>query len=280
MSRRVARIVLEAPVVSFRYPHFLIGRQPTFDMPPPSTVFGHVASALGEWPTAPFEFAYHFRSVSRGSDLEHQHIISPYTGRGSVFTEKDPHWAPPPDAPTKGKKTKKPPEAPPIGTSVQSTVQPHLRDFLFGITWTLYLDPPELADAFRSPVFPVVLGRSQDLACIARVDTVELTTVPAVYFERTILPISFRQRLAWGTTALMPSFISQPPQRNAEFAPYIVLHDRVYAGDVSLKTNRKILSGPGLDPLTLWCDPDSPVDHTMHRGVWFHRAHPDGGSHV
>ena len=44
---RVLRVLIEAPVTSFRYPHFLIGRQITYDMPPPSTIYGHVMSAVG-----------------------------------------------------------------------------------------------------------------------------------------------------------------------------------------------------------------------------------------
>src|SRR5437016_4523382 len=73
---KVARITIEAPVASFRYPHFLVGRQPSYDMPPPSTIYGHIASAMGELPDpSKIRFGYHFTSVSRTSDLEHQHII-------------------------------------------------------------------------------------------------------------------------------------------------------------------------------------------------------------
>ena len=103
------RVVVEAPATSFRYPYFLVGRQVTYDMPPPSTIYGHVASALGELPDpASFEFGYDFQSLGRCSDLEHQHII---TAGGKAF-ELD------------GVKH-------PIST--QATVQPHLRDFLSGL---------------------------------------------------------------------------------------------------------------------------------------------------
>jgi CRISPR-associated protein Cas5t len=59
---KAAKIVIEGPVASFRYPHFLIGRQISFDMPPPSTIYGHIASAVGEWlDAAGIKFAYNFR---------------------------------------------------------------------------------------------------------------------------------------------------------------------------------------------------------------------------
>src|SRR5215469_12194740 len=75
---RVLRVVLEAPVCSFRYPHFLVGRQVSFDMPPPATIYGHIASVLGDY-TDPssFRFAYRFTTLGKADDLEHQHIITP-----------------------------------------------------------------------------------------------------------------------------------------------------------------------------------------------------------
>lgn len=277
-SRRVARVTVEAPVVSFRYPHFLIGRQPSFDMPPPSTVYGHIASALGEWPSFPVEFAYHFHSRSRGSDLEHQHIINRTSGKfpGDI---PDPLWRPP-ERP-KGKKfTKKELQPRLLEKTTEAVVQPHLRDFLFGITWTLYLDPPELAEAFRSPVFPVVLGRSQDLACVVSVEMVTLDAAPVGYFERTLLPIELRQRTAWGVTALMPRYIGPPPEREPDFRPYIVLHDRIYFGTAGEGTRRRLLKVEGAEEGRYWADPATDLDRGGHRALWFHRIEPSGGDHA
>src|SRR2546425_5315575 len=74
---RVTRVVVEAPVTSFRHPFFVTGRQLTFDFPPPSTILGHCASALGKWPDpATFFFGLHFTSRARAGDLEHQHITA------------------------------------------------------------------------------------------------------------------------------------------------------------------------------------------------------------
>jgi CRISPR-associated protein Cas5t len=245
---RVARVQVEAPVTSFRYPHFLIARQASFDMPPPSTIYGHVASALGELPPpAAFRFAYNFTFVARASDLEHQHVI---TAGGRSFDAA-------------GRKRR---------TSVRARVQPHLRDFLFRPRLTLYLDPPDLAAAFRRPAFCVVLGRSQDLAEIVRVDEIELEQRTGAYLENTLLPFSFRASVGFGVTMLMPRYIEPPPERRAHFERYIVLHDRVFGGTVTSAEAlgpRRILMRDGTDPVW-WVDTSTPEYHGVYRGVVFH----------
>jgi CRISPR-associated protein Cas5t len=263
-------VTIEAPVASFRYPHFLIGRQPTFEVPPPSTIVGHIASALGEWPTTPFQFAYAFQSRGRASDLEHQHIISRTSGKlpGDVV---DPHWRPP--EPKAGKKLSKKEQAPRLlEKTTEAVVQPHLRDFLFDVRLELYLDPPELAQAFRSPVFTVVLGRSQDLASIQRVEFVDLQASVKGYMERTILPSEFRRRLPWGVTTLMPRYVGPAPERRATFSPYIVLRDRIYIG-YDHGVNKQMLQIAGEQDLW-WMDPHTADDRGGRRLLWFHSIDP------
>jgi CRISPR-associated protein Cas5t len=271
-QKRVVKVTVEAPVVSFRYPHFLIGRQPTFDMPPPSTIFGHVASALGAWPTQPLRFAYAFRKRSRGHDLEHQHIISRTTGKfpGDVV---DPLWRPP--EPAQGKKlTKKQLQPRLLQKTTEATVQPHSRDFLFDVTLELYLDPPELAEAFRSPVFTVVLGRSQDLASVRRVEIVDLPRADAGYVEQTILPGRLRRQLPWGVTTLMPRYIGPPPERQPTFEPYIVLQDRIYVGTAGASSARRFLKIDGEESLEWFVDSSTPEDSGGRRLLWFHTLDP------
>lgn len=241
---RVGRVVVEAPVASFRYPHFLIGRQASFNMPPPSTIYGLLCSAAGEWlDIADLKFAYRFQFRARGNDLEHQHIIAPGKGKFEVDGLK-------------------------YQTNVRGTIQPYWRDFLFDCRLTLYLDPPELAEYLRKPVFAISLGRSQDLARIVNVEMTELKLERAAYFENTLLPFSMRTQTGLGYTVLMPRYISPPPLREPEFERYIVLHDRLYAGEVD--------SGlPCLmryqDQLPEWLvDPDTKPVHGVNQGVIFH----------
>ncbi len=236
-------------MTSFRFPHFLIARQISFDMPPPSTIYGHVASAVGELlPPESFQFAYTFEFQGRASDLEHQHVISP-GGTRQNFNSGDNKYP----------------------VSVEAVVQPHLRDFLFKPRLTLYLDPPELLDAFRSPVFCVVLGRSQDLATIVSAELVELEEASGAYVENTILPFSLRTAVRFGMTVLMPRYIEPPPERRPHFDRYVVLRDRLFAGTIQDGDRvgmRRLIERQGVHQRWL-VDKSAPCYHGVHRGLVF-----------
>ena len=245
----VLRVTVEAPVTSFRYPHFLVGRQISYDMPPPSTIYGHIASALGELPNpADFQFGYDFRFAGRSSDLEHQHIIN---AGGQAFA-------------LNGKK---------YPTSVQATVQPHLRDFLFRPKLVLYVNRCDWAGAFLAPVFCVILGRSQDLASVTKVEEVELEQRSGAYFEHTLLPFSYRPYVPLGTTVMMPKMIGPPPERRAQFDRYITLQrERLFGGAYAhppgvAPARRMLLKS---EEQLWWVDPDSPADREVKRAVVFH----------
>ncbi len=135
---RVAKTIIHADVASFRHPFFVTGRQPTSDIPPPSTIHGHCASALGHWPDlSTFFFGLHFSYRSRGQDLEHQHISQPLSPRTTLHI------------PTLQGEAR---------ATTELTIQPVARDFLFDVHMTLYL-PIDIGIAFKSPMYSVVLGR-------------------------------------------------------------------------------------------------------------------------
>lgn len=245
---RVLRIELEAPVCSFRYPHFLVGRQLSFDMPPPATIYGHVASALGDYPDpSSFRFAYTFTALGKADDLENQHIITPGGRPFAIDRVAYP-------------------------SSTNATIQPTRRQFLFSCRMTLYIDAPQLQNAFRYPKFAVVLGRSQDLAAYSRIEQAELITSDRGYYEHTLLPADFRRRVGRGTTVLMPRHVGAPPMRSATFGRYIVLRERIYDGPDSTETlgSRQMLRFAGETYETL-IDPDTPEWHGSHRALFFHK---------
>ena len=135
-------IRVTAPVVSFRNPLYS-GVQVGLPCPPPSTVGGFLASAAGGWQRMPpgTRFAMTFTARGSGTDLETYH---PLDARG---TASDP--------------------------------TPKDREFLADVTLTIWLiDDLDLWEtALRRPVWPLRLGRSQDLAA-ARTRTVELDAGP------------------------------------------------------------------------------------------------------
>lgn len=164
----VLRVQIEGVVTSFRYPHFVQGVQPTFDFPPPATLFGHVCSALGtQLPRDSFRVGLHFTYVSRFRDYEHTHMV------GRVVK-----------------------------------LSPFERELLFQPRLTLYLDRPDWIDAFRRPRYVVTLGRSQDLMTYRDVRVLRLEAAAASYVEQTLLPQPFVGLLDSYTVLHLPQWIT------------------------------------------------------------------------
>lgn len=247
---RVARVEVHAPVTSFRHPFFVTGRQPTSLMPPPSTVMGHCASALGAWPDPKtFFFGIHFTFRSRAQDLEHQHITQALGAKAKTLVEIP-----------SGR----------VRATTGITVQPVIRDFLFDVRMTLYL-PLDLVPAFRAPVHTVVLGRSQDLAEVVSVDEVLLERPVRARIEHTLLPIALRPSVHFGSTVLLTRYVSPPPERHASFAQYIALHEPVdYAEDAD--PSRAFMRVDGQAMEDFWCDGGVVDEEGFARGVWLHRV--------
>ncbi len=246
---KVARVVIHAPVTSFRHPFFVTGKQPTALFPPPSTIHGHCASALGAWPDPrTFTFGIHFTFRSRAEDLEHQYLTEAAGSKTRI---------------------KVPSRAGAVRATTEATVQPVLREFLFDASLTLYLNP-ELADAFRAPAYPMVLGRSQDLAEVVSAEVIRLRRAERARVEHTLLPWRLRPCVPSGTTVLLSRYISEPPAREALFERYVGLHDPVFLGG-DPEDRRTVLRVDGIDWDDLWSDPDQPEDEGFFRGVWMHR---------
>ncbi len=163
------RVRIEGMVTSFRYPHFIHGVQPTFDFPPPATLYGHVCSTLGELvPPESFRLALHFTYASRFRDYEHTHLVS----------------------------------------SKEVKLSPFKRELLFKPQVTLYLDRPEWAEAFRRPRYVVTLGRSQDLMTYREVSVVQLERARSSYIEHTLMPLNLARELGSYSALRLPVWIS------------------------------------------------------------------------
>jgi len=199
---KLLRIEGEGITTSFRYPFFMMGRHPTFPMPPPATIYGHVCSSVGEWVNPEgLQFGYWFSCAGHGLDLEHIHLLGASTGSFELDGRQYPKRA-------------------------EGNVNPFKRDLLFQPRLTLYLNRPDWVEAFRSPHYPVVLGRSQDLFTYTDVRVIDAEEAPA-YVENTILPFGFE---AWGrgTSVVMPRFIDYERGREVEFEPYLAVTGRMF----------------------------------------------------
>ena len=232
---RVLKVTLEGITTSFRYPHFMTGVQPSFPVPPPSTIYGHICSALGEWVDPKgLAFAYHFTAQDSVEDLEHIHVLSASTGtlKGSSHAKV-----------------------------LEGNINPFKRTMLFQPRLVLYLNQPEWEMAFRSPRYPVVLGRSQDLATYTHIDVIDLVPSEQVYLEHTILPYKMATRTSVGIVTLMPRWIDYERNRQPYFARYLILQRRVKNSElVHFNTEQN----------SYLTDTTTPQDNGMTLGLVFH----------
>lgn len=235
----VTRVEIEGVTTSFRYPHFLVGRQPTFEMPPLATLYGHICGAVGEWlDPEPLRIGYRFTYSAKAEDLEHMHLVSRAGGR-----------LPGTDIPK----------------TTEGAVNPVRREFLFEPRLTLYIAPATWTEAFRRPRFTVVLGRSQDLVSYVRVETVKLDRADHAYYEHTVLPWRLRPYILRARAETMPRWIDLANQREPHFARYVVVTQPVFTDEPS-HWMRPADSASDAH----WVDPDSPERRGHHRGVWLH----------
>jgi CRISPR-associated protein Cas5t len=222
------------------------GVQPTFEMPPPATIYGHICSAVGDW-IAPqgLRFAYHFTHEGKFNDLEHIHaggMVEPISAQKRKELARQSYT----DVTLYG----------------ESTVTPFQRELLFRPRLTLYLDRLDLEAAFRSPRYVVVLGRSQDLCTYSPggVQIVTLEQHASAYYEHTLLPIAMGAATRRGVAVMMPRYVDYQYRRQPTFAQYLMLNERVLPPHMQMVGT----------PAPVWCDPAAPRQNGYHRAVVWH----------
>ncbi len=233
---RVLKVVLEGITTSFRYPHFMLNVQPSFPMPPPATIYGHICSTVGEWVDPEgLMFAYHFTAQGGAEDLEHIHVLSAASGKlpGTSYPKV-----------------------------LEGNINPFSRELLFQPRMVLYLNRPEWEYAFRSPRYPVVLGRSQDLCWYSSVSVIDLAESDGVYFEHTLLPHEMAVQTAVGVVTLMPRWLDYERNRQPTFARYLLLQRRI--------SNTDLLRFEHMSPARAWADPTAPRIDDKPLGLIFH----------
>jgi CRISPR-associated protein Cas5t len=163
----------------------MMGHQITSPVPPPSTVYGLLAAAAGrEVPPDETWIGYRLEYDAIAEDLEK--II--------VFGEKGPIWDSQLFAPK---------------TNVLR------RQFLFNPRLTLYMTPGDAATALRRPRFPLLLGRSQDVAYVASHDRVTLDAVDRAQVAGCLLPFPTRDIHLRSRIMSLPTFFPLGTGRRA-----------------------------------------------------------------
>ncbi len=240
----VIKVVAEGPVTSFRYPYLIQGRQPTFEMPPPATIYGHICSTCGEQlDPASLRFAYHFTHQGRFVDYEYLYFGEPN----------------------------------------EKKLAPFRRDLLFNPRLTLYIDRPDLLEFFLSPRCVVTLGRSQDLMVYTQIERVTLVRAERAYFEGTLLTLEDATLLQGGYVAVsMPRYINS--RREPDWEQYAMLKRPVLyplveeassPGGFDAYADDAVFGFPATieEVLDFWVDPHEtnwPRHPDVPRGIIFH----------
>ena len=182
----VYRIHVSSWTASFRYPNMISGYQPTLPVPPLSTIFGLISAARGK-PVKPGKEKIGYVFFSRGKAVDLETI---YQMAKSL-------------------------------TGIKSNVI--RREFLFDNHLILYTDSREIAEAFKSPFYQLLLGRSGDLAQVNTIDMIDIVEQKILNsLKGTILPFA-RHSLPALIQALPVCFNDDFPRQSIGTKPYSVL---------------------------------------------------------
>jgi len=137
---------------------FVVSYQPTYPVPPVSTIYGLLSAAKGsKVPLDEINVGYSFTSTGRGVDLERIYEYGDESGKKPVHN---------------------------LGTNI---IQ---REFLYNCILTLYLSDPQFAKYFQNPEFTLLLGRQTDLAYVKSIETIELEKKNNVEICNTMVPFT------------------------------------------------------------------------------------------
>ena len=191
---KVLRVHITGWVSSFRNPLFISGFQPTLPLPPLSAIYGMLTAAKGEWVT-PHDagIGFVFKSTGKAIDLE---TVYQFSGK----------------------------------LDAKSNI--NRREFL--VQPELYLYTPEiwLREAFERPRYPLLLGRSSDLATVKSIEQIELESRTETTYQDTLLP--FPDAQLYGQVQALPThFTAEIPRRPCGTRAYCLIREKIaYRGDV------------------------------------------------
>jgi CRISPR-associated protein Cas5t len=195
MYMRVLRVHLTGWTASFRYPIFVTGYQPTLPVPPVSTIYGLISAAKGGYVTPEHtRVGYVMRSEAKGIDLETIYMLS--------------------------------------GKSSSAVSNVCKREFLLNPDIYLYITNIGFKEAFKKPAYPLLLGRSSDLAMISEIKEIQLVQKSGrKRVGCTVVPFGIQG--VWGALQALPTYFSDTIPREAMgVKPYYILQDFIeYDGD-------------------------------------------------
>ncbi len=189
----VYTIDIRSWTASFRYPNLISGIQPTLEVPPLSTVLGLMNAAAGNYlEHTKLRIGYYFEYASKATDLETIYMIDSNKGR-------------------------------PTNIAKSNVIK---REFLFDTFLRLYMVEERLAYYFKTPFYPLLLGRMNDLASvdINSISKKELQPLEnADKIKGQIVP--FNNNYLPGTIQALPKYFSNTlPRQNLGTEAYTIIN--------------------------------------------------------
>ena len=208
-------ITIRSWTSSFRYPNILSGFQPTLLVPLISTVLGFLNACSGQYLThKQLLLGYYFEYGSKTVDLETIYQIE-INDKGIPKNQ------------------------------VKSNVI--RREFLFDCKLILYITDERYTNFFRSPVYQILLGRSNDLATIEKIEPVELQEVQNAHkIKGQVIP--FVGNYLPGLLQVLPKYFTDTiPRSNIGTEPYSVIPYDVNDIQTNISAYRDIIDGKEID---------------------------------
>jgi len=189
----VYTIDIRSWTASFRYPNLISGIQPSLEVPPISTVLGLINAASGQhMEYSKLTIGYYFEYQAKATDLETIYMIDSKDRR-------------------------------PTNNAKSNVIK---REFLFDNFLRLYTTDERISEFFKNPIYPLVLGRMNDLASVdvpgihkknlLEVDNADKIKGQIIPFTNNYLP---------GVIQALPKYFSDSiPRQNIGTESYSVLN--------------------------------------------------------
>ncbi|KXS44425.1 MAG: putative DNA repair protein [Methanolobus sp. T82-4] len=188
----VLRVEIQSITASFRYPMFAVAYQPTYRIPPISTIYGMLSAAKGEKVSIyDLSVGYDFSSKGSGTDLER---ILEYGGE---------------------RKTK------PVSYLGSNIIK---REFLYDCTLNLYISDLKFRKYLEKPYYTLLLGRQSDLAVITKIEKVELIPKENVEINNTVIP--FDGKVPGQIVSLPSDYTDEANRKPIEVKTYCIVESK------------------------------------------------------
>lgn len=186
------RVEIRAMTASFRYPMFAVSYQPTYKVPPISTIYGLLSAAKGE-KVSIYDLSVGYDFISRGIGVDLEKIWE-YGGE---------------------KKTK------PVSRLGSNILE---REFLYDCTLNLYISDLNFREYLENPRYTLLLGRQSDLAKITKIEEVELIPKEKVEVSNTCIP--FDGKVPGQIVSLPSDYTDEANRRPVEVRTYCIVESK------------------------------------------------------